>query len=70
MSSHGVCDRVAVIGMGCTRFAEHWDASLDDLIIEAAHAAYAAPASPRNDIDAFWFGTSQSAASGLAMPGP
>ena len=27
MSSHGITDRVAVIGMGCTPFAEHWDAS-------------------------------------------
>ena len=70
MSSHGVCDRVAVIGMGCTRFAEHWDASLDDLIIDAAHAAYRSAGIAQDDIDAFWFGTSQTAASGLAMAGP
>ena len=25
MGSHGVKDRVAIIGMGCTRFGEHWD---------------------------------------------
>ena len=23
MSSHGIKDRVAIVGMGCTRFAEH-----------------------------------------------
>ncbi len=70
MSSRGIADRVAVIGMGCTPFAEHWDASLDDLIVEAAHAAYASAGITQHNIDAFWFGTSQSAASGLAMAGP
>ena len=70
MSSRGITDRVAVIGMGCTPFAEHWDASLDDLIIDAAHAAYRSAGISQDDIDAFWFGTSQSAASGLAMAGP
>ncbi|MYJ35897.1 MAG: acetyl-CoA acetyltransferase, partial [Acidimicrobiaceae bacterium] len=70
MSSHGITDRVAVIGMGCTPFAEHWDASLDDLIIDAAHAAYRSAGMAQDDIDAFWFGTSQSAASGLGMAGP
>ena len=70
MSSRGICDRVAVIGMGCTPFAEHWDLSLDDLIVEAAHAAYRSAGIAQDDIDAFWFGTSQSAASGLALAGP
>ena len=25
MASHGIKDRVAIVGMGCTRFVEHWD---------------------------------------------
>ena len=29
-------DKVAIVGMGCTKFGERWDASQDDLIIEAA----------------------------------
>jgi len=33
-------DEVAIVGIGCTRFGERWDASLDDLVIEAAYAAY------------------------------
>jgi len=41
MGSHGIKDQVAIIGMGCTPFTEHWDKSLDDLIIDAAHATYA-----------------------------
>ena len=32
MGSHGIKDRVAIVGMGCTRFAEHWDKGLDDLL--------------------------------------
>lgn len=68
MASHGITDKVAIIAMSCTRFAEHWDKSLDDLIIEAATAACRDVA--LDEIDAFWFGTSQSAASGLALAGP
>jgi len=70
MGSHGIKDQVAIIGMGCTPFLEHWDKSLDDLIIDAAHSTYASAGIAQEDIDAFWFGTSQSAASGLAMAGP
>lgn len=70
MGSHGIKDQVAIIGMGCTPFLEHWDKSLDDLIIDAAHSTYASAGVAQEDIDAFWFGTSQSAASGLAMGGP
>lgn len=25
MASNGICDRVAIVGMGCTPFGEHWD---------------------------------------------
>ena len=27
MASHGIRDRVAIVGMGCTPFGEHWDKS-------------------------------------------
>ena len=59
MGSHGIKDQVAIIGVGCTPFAEHWDSSLDDLIIDGAHATYASAGVAQDDIDAFWFGTSQ-----------
>ena len=70
MGSHGIKDQVAIIGVGCTPFTEHWDKSLDDLVIDGAQATYASAGIGQDDIDAFWFGTSQSAASGLAMGGP
>ena len=38
MSSHGIKDRVAIVGMGCTPFREHWDKGLDDLAVEGTHA--------------------------------
>ena len=31
----GICDKVVIIGMGCTRFGERWDCGPDDLMIEA-----------------------------------
>lgn len=40
VSIKGISDKVAVIGMGCTRFAEHWDKSVDDLLVEAAYEAF------------------------------
>jgi len=39
MTSHGIRDRVAIVGMGCTAFGEHWTKSADDLLIEAAEGA-------------------------------
>ena len=36
MASHGIRDRVAIVGMGCTTFGEHWDKSADDLLVDAA----------------------------------
>ena len=34
-------DKVAIIGMGCTKFGEHWDKSADDMLIESSQAALA-----------------------------
>ena len=36
MSSKGIMDRVAIVGMGCTEFGEHWDKSVDDMLVDAA----------------------------------
>ena len=36
MGSHGIKDRVAIVGMGCTPFGEHWNKGTDDLLIDAA----------------------------------
>ena len=70
MASNGIKDQVAIVGMGCTSFGEHWDKSLDDLIIEAAQKATKSAGIETDVIDAYWFGTSQSAASGIALATP
>ena len=70
MASHGIKDQVAIVGMGCTNFGEHWDKSLDDLIIEASEKATKSAGLETDLIDAYWFGTSQSAASGIALATP
>ncbi len=70
MASHGIRDRVAIVGMGCTPFREHWDRSLDDLLIDAAGLALDSAGVTKDDLDAYWFGTSQSAASGISLATP
>lgn len=67
MSSHGIKDRVAIVGMGCTPFKEHWDKGADDLLIDAAEETYRSAGVKKDDIDAFWFGTAQSAMSGVPL---
>jgi acetyl-CoA C-acetyltransferase len=70
MASHGIKDQVAIIGMGCTNFGEHWDKSVDDMLIDAAHEAYESAGVVQDDIDAFWLGTMASGVSGLTLSKP
>ena len=50
-------DKVAIIGMGCTKFGEHWEKRPEDLIIEAAYEAYQDAGVKPDDIQAAWVGT-------------
>lgn len=70
MSSRGIRDRVAVIGMGCTPFGEHWDKSLDDLLVEASQEALASGGVELSQVDAFWLGTMGGGLSGLTLSRP
>ena len=70
MASKGICDRVAIVGMGCTPFGEHWDKSVDDLLIDASNEACASAGVAIGDIDAFWLGTMGSGVSGLTLSRP
>ncbi|MEV4144447.1 acetyl-CoA acetyltransferase [Amycolatopsis sp. NPDC049691] len=68
MSSKGIRDRVAIVGMGCTRFGEHWSASAEDLLVDATgEAVSAAGGLAREDVDAYWLGTLGSGQSGLTL---
>src|SRR3954452_3154641 len=70
MASNGIRDRVAIIGMGCTPFGEHWDKGADDLLIDASKEACASAGLKLDDIDAFWLGTMGSGISGLTLSRP
>ncbi|HEV8296412.1 MAG TPA: acetyl-CoA acetyltransferase, partial [Acidimicrobiales bacterium] len=70
MASHGIKDRVAIVGMGCTNFVEHWDKGLDDLLIDAANDAYASAGIDKRDVDAYWLGTAQGGMSGVTLARP
>jgi acetyl-CoA C-acetyltransferase len=49
-------DKVAVIGMGCSRFGERWDAGADDLVAEAFTEALKDAGIDRERIKAAWLG--------------
>ncbi|MFN8037457.1 MAG: acetyl-CoA acetyltransferase [Acidimicrobiia bacterium] len=70
MASNGIRDRVAVVGMGCTNFGEHWDRGVEDLLVDAATAALDSAGVQKNDVDAFWLGTMASGISGLTLSRP
>jgi acetyl-CoA C-acetyltransferase len=70
MASHGIRDRVAIVGMGCTSFGEHWDRSTDDLLIDSSSAALDSAGIALDDVDAFWLGTMGSGLSGLTLSRP
>jgi acetyl-CoA C-acetyltransferase len=71
MASHGIRDRVAIVGMGCTKFGEHWSKSIDDLLIDAVTEAVASVDDlEREAIDAYWLGTMGSGISGLTLSRP
>src|SRR3954451_23313598 len=70
MSSNGIRDPVAIIGMGCTVFGERWDQGVDDLLTDATKDAIASAGVALDDIDAFWLGTLGSAVSGIPLSRP
>ncbi|MGH7823473.1 MAG: acetyl-CoA acetyltransferase, partial [Candidatus Binatia bacterium] len=65
MGSHGIRDRVAIVGMGCTAFGEHWDKGADDLLVEAATECFRSAKVEPDQVDAFWLGTMGSGFSGM-----
>lgn len=55
--AQGIKDKVTIIGMGCTRFGERWDASTEDLMVEAFSEALADAGIEKKEIQAAWFGS-------------
>ena len=63
-------DRVAIIGMGCTKFGELWDKGPSDLIVEAVNEACADAGVEEKDIEAVWVGTLFSGFGGRSVSEP
>jgi acetyl-CoA C-acetyltransferase len=70
MSSNGIRDQVAIVGMGCTKFGELWNKGIDDLLIDAATEAATSAGMSIFDLDAFWLGTMTSSVSGVTLSRP
>jgi acetyl-CoA C-acetyltransferase len=53
----GIKDKIAIIGMGCTKFGEHWDKDSEDLIVEVFTEAIEDAGIEKKDIQAAWYGS-------------
>ena len=51
----GIRDKVAILGMGCSKFGERWDASPEDLMVESYVEAMEDAGIEPNQLDAAWF---------------
>ena len=54
--ARGIRDKVAILGMGCSRFGERWECAADDLMLEAFGEALADAGIERDAIEAGWLG--------------
>ena len=52
----GIRDKVAILGMGCSRFGERWDCGPDELMLEAFNEALLDAGIGLKQIEAAWFG--------------
>ena len=52
----GIRDKVAIVGMGCSRFGERWDCGPEDLMLEAFNEALADAGLRTHQIEAAWLG--------------
>ena len=53
----GIRDKVAIIGMGCTRFGERWNDGAEELMVEAFQECLGDAGIERKDIQAAWLGS-------------
>ena len=53
----GIKDKVAILGMGCSRFGERWESGAEELMVEAFTEAVEDAGIDQSEIDAAWFST-------------
>ena len=64
----GIKDRVAILGMGCSRFGERWDMDAQSLMVEAFEEALADAGIDVSQLDAGWFGHAAQTVGNSAVP--
>ncbi|MBL6716290.1 MAG: acetyl-CoA acetyltransferase [Pseudomonadales bacterium] len=55
--ARGIKDKVAILGMGCSRFGERWESGAEELMVEAYEEALADAGIDGSQLDAAWFST-------------
>jgi len=60
-------DKVAIVGMGCTKFGENWEMGWSDMVIDAAYEAFEDAGIEAKDIQAAWLGTQQWGDAGMSL---
>ena len=53
----GISDKVAILGMGCSKFGERWNDNAEDLMLEAFTEALEDSGIEKARIEAAWFST-------------
>ncbi len=53
----GIRDKVAILGMGCSRFGERWESDAEDLMVEAFEEALGDAGIEKRQIEAAWLAT-------------
>ena len=53
----GIKDKVAIIGMGCSKFGERWDMGAEELMVEAYTECIKDAGIDKSEIEAAWFAT-------------
>ncbi|WP_158882729.1 acetyl-CoA acetyltransferase [Amycolatopsis anabasis] len=67
MAANGIASRIAIIGMGCTRFGQRRERDVGGLLADAAQEAAESARVDLADVDAFWLGSFGSLKSGVAL---
>jgi len=53
----GIRDKVAILGMGCSKFGERWETSAEDMMVEAFKECLEDAGIEKNEIQACWLGS-------------
>ena len=71
---NSIRDKVAVIGVGCTKFGDLYDSTYEDQVCDAAFQAYADAKIDPSEIDAAYIGTylphGQGGKAGISLADP